>query len=69
MSTEPVWTFPGPILDMLAKGLVATEPGTAGCHWYVVSAWDEATMTPTKTNTVRLETDSGWVTIRRLEGT
>lgn len=68
MNSEAAWTFPGPIIDMLAKGLVGLEPGTAGCDWYIIGEWDDA-MGPTKTHTCRLKTDSGWVTIRRLEGT
>lgn len=58
--SEPVWTFPGPILDMLAKGLeeMADPPD------YI------RTVGPTlKVSKVAMMTDSGWVTIRRLEGT
>lgn len=68
MNSEAVWTFPGPILDMLAKGLVAMLSQRGDCFWQVYGDWD-ATMQPTKTHKVRIKTDSGWVTIRRLEGT
>lgn len=57
--TEPVWTFPGPILDMLADAL--WEMNDAPRHYVSRVQW--------KAQKVRLRTDSGWVTIRRLEGT
>lgn len=68
MVPEPVWTIPGPILEMVAKGLVDSDPGTFGHGWQVIGEWDDSAR-PTKTHKVRIKTDSGWVTIRRLEGT
>ena len=60
--TDPVWTFPGPILDILAEGI-----GRGGVEARVYTMWKRGR--EPYTYEVELLTDSGWVTIRRLEGT